>query len=757
MKKMKNRPKKKATLITKLTLSYFLIITLMAALLSITFVYVSNVNYTRDAQKLNSLILCQIANVISSNILAPVDQFVLNFISANDSGDTLNALAEDFDLLKVSELCTKLSYRAMSSQNLMSSIHIYFKEDDFVASSSMGYKRNTTANRIYWPYMTWFEPVQLLRTSNTYFTLRSIQYHQTASAASVMTFIYPYPLTQPFYQADAMIAVDVPLTYLVSMLSRMSSEDSRMLLLLDADGQLILNNADPSAPTSVQALGYETNAECLAAEANGVFATLGDSRTLRSCAMLPNGWLIVSFVPADSFLAVNRIIIVAAVVITSITVLIFLLISRIFAFHFYAPVKKLMSRAKHLLMKMEQEDGSNADEFAQVDAVLTEMEKEILNLSRNWEENLPTLKLAFMRSITEGEPISKQNFDKQLLYHTRQMSDAQYRILLLFLSPNDDENYDQPVTDALISYIERQSNVDNAYIAYERSENCVCALALSSGELAKSKMQSIISYARRFLSVDITMGVGGSCTTPTDIHVSFEQALEAYKHSYFEEWNNLFIFTPLPKLRGDTQAELMADLKAYTDALDKDDQDELEMQIQVSMEHIISAKMNCTEKHLMLSKYVEIIKVRMRGGDERFTSPQSSSYFPNISAFSAWLTQASTFILYERSDESRTRIAVESVVKYIHNNLSQELSLTKLSEYTMLSNNYLSRIFKEHMGINLVDYVTKCRMTKAAEMLTETRLPVEQIARALGYNTPHYFSKRFRENYGLTPNQFRLR
>jgi len=621
----------------------------------------------------------------------------------------------------------------------------------------MGYKRNTTANRIYWPNLDWFEAVQLLRTNDMYFTLRNIKHHQTAVIIPVMTFIYPYPTTMPFIEADANIALDVPISYLEDVLDEISGIDDRKMLVFDSTGALIVNHADPGAPASVKAMGYETNAECLEKEADGIFATLGDSRSLRSCAMLPNGWLIVSYVPVDSFLAVNHTVIIVAIIITSITVLIFLLISRIFAFHFYAPVKKLMSRAKHLLMKMEQEDASRADEFAQVDTVLTEMENKILNLSRNWEENLPTLKLAFMRSITEGEPITKQNFDKQLLYHSRLMADAQYRILLLFVSQNDDENYDQPVNDALISYIERQSNVDTAYIAYERSDNCICVLALSSGELAKSKMQSIISYARRMLTVDITMGVGSSCTTPADIHVSFEQALEAYKHSYFEEWNNLFIFKPLPKLGGEAHAELMADLEAYTCALDKDDQDELEMQIQVSMEHIISAKVDCAEKHLMLSRYVDVIKHRMRRGDERFTSPQSSSYFQNISAFSAWLTQASTFILYERSDESRTRVAVESVVKYIHNNLSQELSLTKLSEYTMLSNNYLSRIFKEHMGINLVDYVTKCRMTKAAEMLTETRLPVEQIARALGYNTPHYFSKRFRENYGLTPNQFRLR
>jgi len=757
VRKMKWNPFRSATLITKLTLSYFLIVTLMATLLSVTFVSIATDYYTRDAKNLNTLILKQAANVVNSTVLVPVEKTLISLTLTSGSGAVLDDLIDSFDLLEVSSLCTALTSSVSSSQNLLIAIHIYFKEGDYVASSIMGYKRNTTANRIYWPNMDWFEAVQLIRNNETYITLRSIQYHQTASSIPVITFISPYPITKQFIEAKAMIALDVPVSFLSGVLADITSIDDRMMQIFDAQGDLIINMATPGAPASVAAMGYASNDECLAAEANGVFASLEDSRTLRSCAMLPNGWLIVSYVPADTFLQVNHSIIISAIVLTSLTVLLFLLISRIFAFHFYAPVKKLMSRAKHLLLKMEQADASRTDEFAQVDTVLTEMENKILNLSRNWEENLPTLKLAFMRAITEGEPLSKQSFDKQLLYHTRLMEDAHYRILLLFLSQTDDENYDQPVNDALISYIERQSSVDTAYVAYERSDNCICVLALSSGELTKSKMQSIISYARRMLSVDVTVAVGASCVSPAEIHISFEQALSAYEHSYFEEWNNLFIYQPLPALEGDTRDALMADLKAYTDLLDRDDLDELESQIQVSMEHIISAKVDCREKHKMLSRYVEAIKVRMRSNDERLTPPQSSSYFQNISAFSAWLTQASSFILYERSDESRTKMAVESVVKYIHNNLSQELSLTKLSEYTMLSNNYLSRIFKEHMGVNLVDYVTTCRMTKAAEMLTETRLPVEQIARALGYNTPHYFSKRFREHYGLTPNQYRLR
>ena len=337
------------------------------------------------------------------------------------------------------------------------------------------------------------------------------------------------------------------------------------------------------------------------------------------------------------------------------------------------------------------------------------------------------------------------------------MADAQYRIMLLFISPNEDDASAQPVNDALIGFIQRQSGKDIAFIAYERSEDCICALVLSSGEMTRSRMYGFINYARRTLAADVTVAVGTGCNSPADIRLSFEQALQAHERSYFEEGNNLFIYEPLPEPEGGLREELLKDLRAYGDILDKGERDDLETHLQVCMERIAGARIAPGAKHGLLDEYVSALNARLRKDDGRFSPAQASRSFSGITAFGAWLAQASALLVAQLSGESRSKEAVESVVSYIDANLSQDLSLTRLSEYTMLSNNYLSRIFKEHKGVNLVDYITRCRMDKAAEMLSETRLPVEQIARALGYNTPHYFSRRFREYSGLTPNQYRLR
>jgi len=748
--------RKKATLFKKLTLSYFLIITVMALILSVTIVSVASSHYSRQMQKLNSMFLEQAAGVVSTGVLTPVNKAVINLSLGSSGKIRLDDLMDGEALAKVATLCGALASTVSSSQGALAGIHVYFREGDYVASSIMGYILNTPLNRKLWPDMRWFEEPQLKPDGGTHTILRTLRYHQTAEPVPVVTFVSPYPVTLPFVQAKAMIAADVPLEYLSGVLSDISGTDGQMLQLFDSGGRLILSSSDEPAAETVSDMGYESNQVCAKAEGAGVFVLVGESHMLRSCVTMSNGWLIVSHVPVNTFFAVNRTISIFTSLITLCTVLLFLMISSLFARRFYAPVERLMARAKRLLDRMEW-GNANKDEFAQVDTVLTEMETKLLAMSRDWEENLPTLKLAFMRSVTEGEIISQQSFDKQLRYHTRSMPDAQYRIMLVFISPNVEDTTVQPVNDALISYIEHQSAKDIAYIAYERSEDCICVLALSSGEMARSRMLGIINHARRFLAVDVTVAVGTSCNSPEDIRLSFEHALQAYERSFFEEWNNLFVFEPLSEPEGDLRDSLLDGLRVFREILDRGDRDDLETHLQVSMEHIAGARILPGAKHRLLSEYAAALNERMRKDDERFSSAQASRSFSGISAFETWLFQACSILISDRSGENRGKEVVDSVVSYIHANLSQELSLTRLSEYTMLSNNYLSHLFKEHTGTNLVNYITKCRMAKAAEMLSKTKLPVEQIARALGYNTPHYFSKRFREHFGLTPNQYRLR
>lgn len=58
--------------------------------------------------------------------------------------------------------------------------------------------------------------------------------------------------------------------------------------------------------------------------------------------------------------------------------------------------------------------------------------------------------------------------------------------------------------------------------------------------------------------------------------------------------------------------------------------------------------------------------------------------------------------------------------------------------------------------MNFVDYVTLVRMERAKELLNDTNMTIESISEHVGYQTPHYFTKKFKERFGMTPKNFRM-
>lgn len=84
-----------------------------------------------------------------------------------------------------------------------------------------------------------------------------------------------------------------------------------------------------------------------------------------------------------------------------------------------------------------------------------------------------------------------------------------------------------------------------------------------------------------------------------------------------------------------------------------------------------------------------------------------------------------------------------------------EFDTDKLTEITGYSYSHLSRIFKELMGVSIIEYMRKIKLNYAADLLKNTDLNIIEIVFALNYNSVSYFNHSFKEYYGVTPTQMR--
>jgi AraC family transcriptional regulator of adaptative response / methylphosphotriester-DNA alkyltransferase methyltransferase len=83
------------------------------------------------------------------------------------------------------------------------------------------------------------------------------------------------------------------------------------------------------------------------------------------------------------------------------------------------------------------------------------------------------------------------------------------------------------------------------------------------------------------------------------------------------------------------------------------------------------------------------------------------------------------------------------------------IALDDVARRVATSRRQLQRAFAEAGETSFRAYVQRVRMERAAELLSETRTPVNAVASAVGYRQAAQFAKAFRRHHGAPPSSFR--
>ncbi len=123
---------------------------------------------------------------------------------------------------------------------------------------------------------------------------------------------------------------------------------------------------------------------------------------------------------------------------------------------------------------------------------------------------------------------------------------------------------------------------------------------------------------------------------------------------------------------------------------------------------------------------------------------------------SAYLKEA--IRLRDKGSASKYGKVLRDAVSFIDEHYSDEdISLNTLAEFTNMSPNHFSSIFSQEMGVTFIEYLIGKRMEKAKELLMTTDKKSFEIAYAVGYKDPHYFSYTFKKTQGMTTREYRTR
>ncbi len=113
------------------------------------------------------------------------------------------------------------------------------------------------------------------------------------------------------------------------------------------------------------------------------------------------------------------------------------------------------------------------------------------------------------------------------------------------------------------------------------------------------------------------------------------------------------------------------------------------------------------------------------------------------------------FQVHNKSQKPKYSKEVSTCIDYIEAHTDESLSIDYLAERIGYSKYYMSKKFKNEVGMSVNSYIKKARIDRASYLLVTTKIDIEDISEMLHFGNRNFFTKVFKEETGTTPAQFR--
>lgn len=143
--------------------------------------------------------------------------------------------------------------------------------------------------------------------------------------------------------------------------------------------------------------------------------------------------------------------------------------------------------------------------------------------------------------------------------------------------------------------------------------------------------------------------------------------------------------------------------------------------------------------------------ILLRLGEAYPISSKKSTEYKKL--IKSYLNNLLTLINKETKIQTIDNERINSVIKYIHENIYKELTVEELAAVSCTEKNYFIKLFKKNMLVTPYKYIKNYRLTLAASLL-KRGISVTEAAAKVGYSDSAAFSNAFKDTYGISPSEF---
>ena len=461
------------------------------------------------------------------------------------------------------------------------------------------------------------------------------------------------------------------------------------------------------------------------------------------------GWYYLRLVQQSDLIAVQKkeiqpfvgILLLASLIIAS-------MMGMLIAFYYYLPVKSLLN-----LLNPAISYNAKRDEWLLINQYVKSLQKESLSMKQQTNlRNIQQIRDVLTEVLYGGGGISDAEKD---LFEKYGFCDQPYKFFTILLIPQSE--LPEIESENLLTLLEEN---DYFFVTREIGGGFVCLFHETVGK------QNVMMQCKALLEVLEEAGY--------HVHISVSEYVEDLGHlrdslnecllaaeldqdSTIVCLNSTFA-SNIQEFWQPCKEELLLELAIRngdkTDIIKKSEN--LEHKLSSIMRYYLNNEMQYVFYRIMNYLVVRMHDVENKNSiEEQFQVMRDSKDVSNFFAAFRWCVEMLYGDLTAPVKEVKDKRIME-IKAFIDDNVClPEMSLSYIADLYGIRDSYLSKLFKENLGENFIDYLLRKRLEEAARLLRETDLTVKQVVTSVGYSDATSFAKKFSKKYGVTPGIYK--
>lgn len=258
--------------------------------------------------------------------------------------------------------------------------------------------------------------------------------------------------------------------------------------------------------------------------------------------------------------------------------------------------------------------------------------------------------------------------------------------------------------------------------------------------------------------------IGPVVSSYTGVHASYATALFYLNYRYIDTEAVYTFSESLSKPKQELSYEPSVALLKFENAL-RDENPQAAIHLARTYTSGASFASVREEKAVLLPLILSVVRMLLRSG--RVTDELPESIVRRLAEFATadtpdklkdWMTETigeAMPVIHGR--QHSYHLLVHHAMSQIRDNYHTGLSLKTLASAFNVSPAYLGQLFKEETGKYFHDYLSQIRLQESRTLLVDTDLKIGEIARRVGIPNQSYFNRIFKNEYGISPMEYRHR